>query len=85
MEKYVTVSGDQWDMISFGLFGTERYTGDLMRANMEYLDIVVFPAGITLNVPDIDMESSDLPPWREEIDKESDDEDEFYEESGEGY
>ncbi len=82
MEKYVTVSGDQWDMVSFLLFGTEQYTGDLMQANMEYMDIVVFPAGIALNVPDIDTESSGLPSWREEIDGESDG-DEFYEESGE--
>lgn len=84
MEKYVTVSGDQWDMVSFLLFGTEQYTGDLMQANMEYMDIVVFPAGIALNVPDIDTERSDLPPWREEIDEESDG-DEFYEESEEGF
>ena len=50
MEKYVTVSGDQWDMVSFLLFGTEQYTGDLMQANMEYMNIFVFPSDISLNV-----------------------------------
>lgn len=83
MEKYVTVSGDQWDLISFQLFGAERYTGDLMQANMEYMDMVIFPAGIALDVPEIDTESSDLPPWREELDEESGEE-EYYEEIMEG-
>lgn len=84
MEKYVTVSGDQWDMVSFRLYGTEQHTGALMQANMEYVDIVVFTAGIVLNVPDIDTENSELPPWRDEIDGESGG-DEFYGESEEGY
>ena len=45
--------------------------------------MVIFPAGIALDVPEIDTESSDLPPWREELNEESGEE-EYYEEIMEG-
>ena len=43
-----------------------------------------FPGRHCFNVPDIDTENSELPPWRDEIDGESGG-DEFYGESEEGY
>ncbi len=69
MGNYTTVSGDQWDIISYNLFGTEDYTGDIMQANLEYADVVIFPAGILLNIPEIQAVNDGLPAWRDEIDR----------------
>ena len=65
---YTTSSGDMWDSISFKLYGSEKYTGALMEKNSDYLeDYYVFPAGIVLNVPEIEGTEDlldILPPWR---------------------
>ena len=62
---YTTISGDTWDMIAYKTLGNEMLMGDLMKANAEYRKTVVFPAGITLTIPNIDVEiDSDLPPWK---------------------
>lgn len=78
MGSYVTVSGDQWDIISYNLFGNENYTGDIIQANLEYADIVVFPAGIILNIPEIAVENYGIPPWRDNIDRDTDEDEGFY-------
>ncbi len=68
MNVYTTVSGDMWDSISYKLWGTYAYTGNLMSANPQYLaDNFIFPAGIELVVPEITTADSmleNLPPWR---------------------
>ena len=74
MGNYTTVSGDQWDMVSYNLFGTEDYTGDIMQANLEYADVVIFPAEILLNIPEIQAVNEGLPAWRDEIDRDMEEE-----------
>ena len=68
MDTYITVSGDMWDSIAFKVYGTTAQAGKLMAYNSEYLDEnFVFPAGITLRVPELtnaDADLSALPPWR---------------------
>ena len=68
MRNYRTVQGDTWDLIAYRLYpeqGRELRTGDLLEANSEYRDYVIFPAGIVLNVPEIDYPVSEsLPPWK---------------------
>ena len=68
MSTYTTVSGDMWDAISLKVYGSTAYTGKLMANNSDYLaDNYVFPAGIVLNVPEIEMQDETLdmlPPWR---------------------
>ena len=32
-KTYTTVQGDTWDLISFALYGTEKYVGELMESN----------------------------------------------------
>ena len=68
MITYTTVSGDMWDIISFKVYGTTDYTGKLMAYNSDYLaDNFVFPAGVVLQVPEIEMQDKTLdmlPPWR---------------------
>ena len=64
--KYTTIQGDTWDMISYKVYGSEKYVGILMQANIELLDIFVFNSGVTIVAPEIstDEDELDLPPWR---------------------
>jgi len=61
---YITKSGDMWDLIAFEQMGSGRYTHLLLRANAHLADIVIFPAGMKLEVPEVPPEvSAELPPW----------------------
>lgn len=64
-KTYTTVQGDMWDSIAYKLYGTESAMNVLLRANEAYMETVVFPAGVTLTVPDYTPPLTDrLPPWR---------------------
>lgn len=65
MRTYTTIQGDMWDIISYRVYGTEMYIDKLIKANPEHVKTVIFDAGIKLNVPDVEIPSSDtLPPWK---------------------
>ena len=68
MRKYKTIQGDTWDGIAyqnFGGLGREKLTSELISANPEYINLVIFPAGIELIIPDIDIPVvNSLPPWK---------------------
>lgn len=65
---YKTIQGDTWDIVAKKVLGSEMYLTDLMRANPQYQEYVIFPAGIELIIPEIELESREseemLPPWR---------------------
>ena len=62
---YTTLQGDAWDAIAYRLWGEERLLMVLVEANPEYLDMVTFPAGVTLRVPPRPEHyvATELPPW----------------------
>ena len=65
MKTYTTVQGDMWDMIAYKQLGDTAYTDKLMRLNSKYIGYYIFPAGITLNLPDIQTSvASSSPPWK---------------------
>lgn len=67
MSIYITKQGDMWDEVAYNLYGSTAYTGKLIKANQQYSDTYIFPAGIVLSVPDLDdkdIEISVFPPWR---------------------
>lgn len=68
MKTITTKQGDKWDLISYRVYGDERYMNKLIEANLEHRKFFIFPAGIVLNCPDIDLEedtvNEDLPPWK---------------------
>ena len=63
---YTTVLGDTWDMIAFKIWGKEKYAKELVEANLNYVEIIIFSAGVVLNVPNITntTDNSSLPPWK---------------------
>lgn len=62
---YTTKSGDTWDIIAYKVWGDEMYMDILMKENLEYKDIFIFPSGIVLTLPEIALEvSASLPLWK---------------------
>lgn len=66
IKTYRTKSGDMWDTISLNTFGDVKYTDKIMSANPKYIGIYRFPAGVEINIPDLDITntSDDMPPWK---------------------
>jgi hypothetical protein len=54
-----------WDKIAYEQMGSVLYTDKLMKANVKYAALVVFPAGVVLAIPAVeDKENMELPPWK---------------------
>jgi phage tail protein X len=67
VKTYRTVQGDMWDAIAYRLWGNELLLHKLMDANPRHRLAVVFPAGVTLAVPDVAAELVQKavdPPWK---------------------
>ncbi len=65
MTKYTTIAGDRWDIIAYKTTGSEFNLDKLMKANVEYIETVIFPAGVELNIPKINIEPDEgLPVWK---------------------
>lgn len=62
---YITQDGDMWDSIALSQIGDTYYSNQLMNANLKYSDVVIFDAGVILNIPDVSTVKSaiNLPPW----------------------
>jgi phage tail protein X len=68
-KNYTTVQGDKWDSIAYRQLGSVSHTDLLMRQNLAYHDLYIFPAGIVLELPEInattDGTADTLPPWKQ--------------------
>jgi len=54
-----------WDSIAYSQLGSVNYTDRLMNLNQQYRDIYIFPANITLELPEREANiNSTLPPWK---------------------
>lgn len=78
MSTYVTKQGDMWDTIALSEYESLSAVPDLMMANTKYINTHVFPAGVSLDIPEFDDDDDsngiELPPWIEadEFDEEED-------------
>ena len=88
---YTTIQGDTWDLIAYKLYGEEKYMKNLIEANWPLLDVLIFPSGTVLTVPDLPEEvDEDAPFWRSDNDENEEyysdtegmEEDEYSEKSG---
>ena len=63
---YTTKQGEMWDYIAWKVLGSCNCVETLINANRNYIDTVIFPAGVELVIPDIAQEQkvSALPPWK---------------------
>ena len=65
---YTTVSGDTWDIVAYKAYDNEMYMDTLIKANVEYKDTYIFPAGVVLTLPEIELTVSEsLPPWKQGV------------------
>lgn len=65
---YKTIQGDTWDIIAKRVYGNELNLDVLIQANADYREVVIFSAGVVLDVPEIEKTvASDfgLPPWKQ--------------------
>jgi phage tail protein X len=62
---YTTTSGDKWDLIAKRTLGSEMLTDALIKANINFRHIFIFPANIRLTIPDLPAKlPGGLPPWK---------------------
>ncbi|MFC2291068.1 MAG: tail protein X [Prevotella denticola] len=62
---YKTIQGDTWDGIAVKVYGDEKYMNELLEANQAYREIIIFPANVSLSLPDIQTQTTTiLPPWK---------------------
>ena len=65
VNTYTTIQGDTWDMIAYKQLGSTDYMDQLISANLEHVGKLLFPAGVTLRLPEItETASGNLPPWK---------------------
>lgn len=70
MKVYQTIQGETWDLIAFRQYGGEFCTPLLLEANPQYMDMVIFPSGIRLSIPDLPegyRQHSNGAPWRDPL------------------
>ena len=69
MSTYTTKQGDMWDQIALSQYGAVSAMVPLMMANTQHIGTYIFPAGVTLELPEIDDGNpamAVLPPWKQE-------------------
>lgn len=65
-KTYRTVQGDTFDIIALMEYNNEKMAHTIITANPEYSDVLIFDAGVVLQLPvfaDVELPST-LPPWR---------------------
>ncbi len=72
MSTYTTKQGDMWDTIALSQYGSISDVDTLMMANTGYIGTYIFPAGVVLDIPEIQddegIPNESLPPWQLEDD-----------------
>lgn len=64
MKTYTTVSGDTWDKIALEQLGSEYLFPLLLEANQQYRDVLIFSSGVTLTIPEVELEEyEEIPEW----------------------
>lgn len=63
---HTTVAGDTFDMLALRYLGHEKLASAIIEANLDYCDVLVFDAGVKLNIPSAVSSTmpETLPPWR---------------------
>lgn len=65
-EEYLTEQGDTFDLIAWKLYDEEMLASEIIQANLNYVDVLIFDAGVSLMVPiveELNLQEA-VPPWR---------------------
>lgn len=64
--EYLTEEGDTFDALALDFYDEERMASHIIQANPQYMETLVFEAGIKLRLPVLDKleRPATLPPWR---------------------
>lgn len=63
---YKTIEGDTFDQLALAFYNDEKLASTIIQANPDHCDTLIFPAGVSLTIPDevsVTMPET-LPPWR---------------------
>ena len=64
-KEYTTIQGDMWDGIAKKTLGSECYMSNLIDANPNHRETVIFSANVRLVIPDVSTQGPKiLPPWK---------------------
>lgn len=68
-KTHITVEGDSFDLIALRYYDDEKLASEIIKANPEYCDVLIFDSGIALQIPDSVSVTipETLPPWRRSI------------------
>ena len=65
-QPYITSQGERWDEIAYAYYGNAERPAPLVESNPAYADVLIFGAGIALQIPILDRAlPSSLPPWKQ--------------------
>lgn len=64
--EYVTGYGDTFDSIAFRFYYGEELSSEIIKANPDYADVLIFEDAVTLKIPVFEQVTvpETLPPWR---------------------
>lgn len=67
-QTITTVEGDTFDALALEFYNDEKQAWLIIRANLDYCDVLIFEAGIEIKIPIVEFVSlpETLPPWRRE-------------------
>lgn len=64
--EYETENGDTFDSLAFQFYTNEQLSSEIIKANPDYCDVLIFEDAVRLRIPVFDTVSTPdtLPPWR---------------------
>ncbi|MGI5839282.1 MAG: tail protein X [bacterium] len=63
--EYTTMHGDTFDILALDLYNDEFQAHRIIQANPQYVNVLVFDAGVKLRLPIPQAEAAaTLPPWK---------------------
>ena len=66
--EHITVDGDTFDSLALHYYSDEKMASEIIQANPDYCDTLIFEAGVKLYIPAVYATTmpETLPPWRRE-------------------
>lgn len=64
--EYETEYGDTFDSLAFQFYTDEQLSSEIIKANPDFADVLIFEDTVTLRIPIFDQTTlpDTLPPWR---------------------